>query len=136
MDEIPTDKEIKEACEKLKDNAPGDSGLLPQFWKALASDSSTFDFIRDIVHDFWNNEHPPEAWLRGLLKILPKKGDLSLADNYRGIMLLEAAYKIVAILLLNRLQPIAESLDQEQQCGFRPGRGTSDAIFNVRTETS
>ena len=133
LDEIPSDKEIKEACEKLKDNAPGDSGLLPQFWKALASDSSTFDFIRDIVHDFWNNELPPEAWLRGLLKILPKKGDLSLADNYRGIMLLEAAYKIVAILLLNRLQPIAESLDQEQQCGFRPGRGCSDAIFNVRT---
>ena len=48
-----------------------------------------------------------------------KKGDLSLSDNYRGIMLLEAAYKIAAILLLNRLQPIAESLDQEQQCGFQ-----------------
>ena len=99
LDEIPSDKEIKEACEKPKDNAPGDSGLLPQFWKALTSDSSTFDFIRDIVHDFWKNELPPEAWLRGLLKILPKKGDLSLADNYRGIVLLEAAYEIVAILL-------------------------------------
>ena len=47
-------------------------------------------------------------------------------------MLLEAAYKIVSILRLKRLQPIAESLDQEQQCGIRPGRGCQDAIFNVK----
>ena len=47
-------------------------------------------------------------------------------------MLLEAAYKIVSILLLNRLRPIAESLDHEQQCGFRPGRGCIDAIFTVK----
>ena len=133
FDELPDDKEILEACERLKDNAPGDSGLLPQFWKALAAEPSTFLFIREIIHDFWKNELPPVEWLKGLLKILPKKEDLSLSDNYRGIMLLEAAYKIAAILLLNRLQPIAESLDQEQQCGFRPGRGCSDAIFNVRT---
>ena len=47
-------------------------------------------------------------------------------------MLLEAAYKIITILLLNRLQPISEGLDQEQQCGFRPGRGCNDAIFTVK----
>jgi hypothetical protein len=31
-----------------------------------------------------------------LLKILEKKGDLSLPKNYRGIMVLEVAYKVVA----------------------------------------
>ena len=70
--------------------------------------------------------------MMGLLRILPKKGDLSLPGNYRGIMLLETAYKIVSILLLNRLRPIAESLDHEQQCGFRPGRGCNDAVFTVK----
>ena len=29
--EIPSDKEIKEACDNFKDNAPEDPGLLPQF---------------------------------------------------------------------------------------------------------
>ena len=63
---------------------------------------------------------------------LPKKGDLGLPKNYRGIMLLETAYKIVAIILHSRLLPIEESLDHEQQCGFRPERGCIDAIFTVK----
>ena len=130
--EEPDDDEICAACRRLKEKAPGDSGLLPQFWKALSSEPSTFDLIKQLILNFWRSEQPPRDWLIGLLKILPKKGDLSQAGNYRGIMLLEAAYKIVSILLLNRLQPIAESLDQEQQCGFRPGRGCQDAIFNVK----
>ena len=71
-------------------------------------------------------------WLLGLLKILPKKGDVSQAGNYRGTMLLEASYKTVIILLLGRLQPIAESLDQEQQCGFRPGRGCQDVKMALK----
>ena len=112
FDELPDDKEILEACERLKDNAPGDSGLLPQFWKALAAEPSTFLFIREIIHDFWKNELPPVEWLKGLLKILPKKGDLSLSDNYRGIMLLKAAYKIAAILLLNRQRSFRVHLPQ------------------------
>ena len=47
-------------------------------------------------------------------------------------MLLESAYKIIAIILHNRLSPIFESLDHEPQCGFRPGRGCVDGIFTVK----
>ena len=68
----------------------------------------------------------------GLLAILAKKGDLSLPGNYRGIMMLEVAYKIVAILLDERLEPVCESLDHEAQCGFRRKRGTTDALYTVR----
>ena len=71
-------------------------------------------------------------WEIGLLKILPKKGDLSKPSNYRGIMLLEVVYKTVAKIIHSRLQPIVESLDHEAQCGFRPGRGCADAVFSVR----
>ena len=69
----------------------------------------------------------------GLLTILQKKGDLSLPGNYRGIMLLETAYKIVAIILHERLLPVEEGLqNHENQCGFRSGRGCTDAIFTVK----
>ena len=131
-DDIPDDEEIMKAASTLKNKAPGSSGLLPQFWKALIEDETTYTILKEIILDFWESEKPPKQWLYGLLKILPKKGDLSLPGNYRGIMLLEAAYKIITILLLNRLQPISEGLDQEQQCGFRPGRGCNDAIFTVK----
>ena len=67
-----------------------------------------------------------------MLKILPKKGDLSDPGNHRGIMLLEVAYKIVAIIILTRIQPIEKGLDHESQCGFRPGRGCTDAVFTLK----
>ena len=47
-------------------------------------------------------------------------------------MLLESFYKIIANIIHARLLPIAEALDNETQCGFRPGRSCSDAIFAVK----
>jgi len=75
---------------------------------------------------------PSTQWETGLLKILAKKVDLSKPGNYRGIMLLEAFYKIVAKIIHSRFQPIMESLDHEPQCGFRSGRGSCDGVFSVK----
>ena len=38
--------------------------------------------------------------------------DLSLPGNYRGIMMLETAYKIVGNIILVRLKPIKESVER------------------------
>ena len=128
LDHTPTDDEIVCAVCKLKNKAPGDSGLTPQVWKALVTDELTFSILREVIIEFWNSEVTPSEWECGLLVILAKKGDLSLPGNYRGIMLLEAAYKIIAIILHARLLPIEESIDHESQCGFRPRRGCTDAV--------
>ena len=67
-----------------------------------------------------------------------KKGDLSLfIGNYRGITMLEVAYKIVAQILLARLKVIKgskEHLDHENQCGlgFRNSRGCSGGSFTIQ----
>jgi hypothetical protein len=44
------------------------------------------------------------------------------------------AYKIVANILLNRLKPVKESvqLDDECQIGFRKMRGFMDSIFTLK----
>ena len=131
-DHPPTSDEICQATLKLKNKAPGQSGLTPQVWKALTSNDETFSMLESIVLDFWASELPPTEWETGLLRIIAKKGDLSLPGNYRGIMLLEAAYKIVCIILHGRMLPIQEGLDHEAQCGFRPGRGCADAVFTVK----
>ena len=44
--------------------------------------------MRQIVHAFWESETAPEEWEHCLLSIFAKKGDLSSAGNYRGIMML------------------------------------------------
>ena len=98
----------------------------------LLHSDETFSLLRQVILDFWETERPHVEWDTGLLKVLPKKGDLSKPGNYRGIMLLEVAYKIIAINLHARLQPIEEGLDHESQCGFRPGRSCTDSIFSIK----
>ena len=92
----------------------------------------TFKLFVEAMKHFWVTEEVPEEWNTGLLKILPKKGDLKLPGNHRGIMMLEACYKVVAIITHSRLTATLESLDHEPQCGFRSGRSTSDAVFTIK----
>jgi len=131
-DMSPSKEEIKAAIKRLKNNSPGESGLTAQMFKSLSNNETTFEIMYKIVLEFWNNEIPPTEWDTGLLKIIPKKGDLNKPENYRGIMLLEVAYKIVAIVIHQRLQPIVENLEHETQCGFRRERGCMDAVFSVK----
>ena len=55
-------------------------------------------------------------------------------DNHRGISLLSIAGKILAKILLNRLNTHLDQagLIPESQCGFRKDRGTIDMIFTAR----
>ncbi len=60
-----------------------------------------------------------------------KKGDRRVCSNYRGITLLSLPGKVYARVLERRIRPIVEPRIQEEQCGFRPGRGTLDQLYTV-----
>jgi len=49
--------------------------------------------------------------------------------NYRGVTLMDTAYKIYANILNKRLKKEVERKLEEGQFGFREGRGTTDAIY-------
>ena len=132
LDGAPSDAEIRSAVGRLRNTAPGESGVTAQLWTALISTSVGFDLVRAMVLNFWETGEVSTEWETGVLAILPKKGDLSLTGNYRGIMMLEVAYKIVANILRARLEPVVEGLGDETQCGFRRERGCCDAIFTVQ----
>ena len=57
------------------------------------------------------------------LKLLPKKADLRNLNNWRGIMLLDAASKIISMVINNRLQQLLKEEGIEEQSGFSGGRG-------------
>ena len=42
LDHFPNDEEIIKATRKLKDEAPGDSGIPPQVWKAIIEKKHTY----------------------------------------------------------------------------------------------
>ena len=66
------------------------------------------------------------------MRFLPKKGNLQLCHNYRNISLISHPGKVMLKILLNRLKPHAGKLIAEKQAGFRPGRSTTEQIFNLR----
>ena len=104
-DHLPTDEEIRNAILKLKNNAPGESSVISQPLKAL-NHPDTFVILKRIVLNFWSTEIVPDEWNIGRLIVLPKKGDLSLPKNYRGIMLLEITYKIIANIFTRACFPL------------------------------
>ncbi|KAK9541149.1 hypothetical protein VZT92_001216 [Zoarces viviparus] len=60
-----------------------------------------------------------------------QKGDRRVCSTYRGITLLSLPGKAYARVLERRLRPFVEPRIQEEQCGFRPGRGTVDQLFTL-----
>ena len=74
----------------------------------------------------------PSDFKNALIVTIFKKGDKSICGNYRGISLLSTAGKVLSVILLKRLIPVAEEILPETQHGFRLNRGTVDMIFVAR----
>lgn len=51
-----------------------------------------------------------------------------MCENYRGILLLNAAYKIFSKILMNWLVSYVENNLGEYQCGFRKRRSTIEQL--------
>ena len=55
----PTDLEITTAINKLKNNAPGESGIPATIWKCFAQDPELFNMLKLTVIEVWMFEVVP-----------------------------------------------------------------------------
>ena len=90
------------------------------------------NLLLDLCNHTFSNLSPPKIWHKSQIIPMPKKGDLSIATNYRGISLMPIAAKIYNKLILNRLVPFIEPLLRNNQNGFRRGRSTLSQILCLR----
>ena len=88
--------------------------------------------IHKLTVSIWNKEELPEEWKESIIVPIHKKGDKTDCNNYRGISLLPATYKILSNILLSRLTPYAEEIIGDHQCGFRRNTSTTDHLFCIR----
>ena len=64
--------------------------------------------ISNLVKVVWEERRVPQEWVHTILIPIPKEGNLSNCENWSGIALLEVIEKIVARIIQQRLQIIAE----------------------------
>ena len=127
----PTLDEVKKAVKKLKNGkAPGIDNITAELLKTEIEFSSSK--IQEILAKVWRFETIPEAWRRGLIIKLPKKGNLKDCKNSRGITLLSIVGKILGRIVIDRVRNGTDKRLRKEQAGYRQGRGTTDQVFILR----
>ena len=126
----PTIEEVEEALSHMRrGTAAGQDGIPPEALKC--GGQAVVEALHRIFVTVWREGRVPEEWRDAEMVPLPKKGDLSSCDNWRGISLLSVCGKAFARILSRRLRLVAQRVLPESQCGFRPGRGTNDMVFTA-----
>ncbi|XP_046141097.1 uncharacterized protein LOC123987674 [Osmia bicornis bicornis] len=128
--DIITEQEVMRQIKKLKKRkAAGEDGLENEVW--IHGGRKVLTRITTLINKVWKGEGMPRRWKVGIISPIFKKGDRDDVKNYRGITLLNTAYKIYAMILENRLSAELEEkkIIPETQAGFRKERSTTDNIF-------
>ena len=83
----PSKAQISRALKMLKDGkTPGPDSIPPEALKAYPI--TAIDMLHHPVLKIWKKDKVPTEWKNGYLVKLPKKGDLGMCKNWRGVTLL------------------------------------------------
>ena len=123
--------EIRAAIKSLKigkvtgiDNMPSEA--------IHAGGEVSVEALYKLLNKIWREEQIPDEWKKGLLVKLPKKGDTTHCQNWRGVTLLVSASKILSRIILDRIKSTLDSLLRDEQAGFRHERSCTDQIATLR----
>ena len=123
-----TKEELDSVLRKIKNRkAAGLDEIPPEVWKTRQFDDILLRHCNAVY-----NQNPIDRWTKGCTLPFPKKGDLGLAKNYRGITLTSIAAKIYNALLRNRIVPQIDKILWKNQNGFRRNRSTTSQILTIR----
>ncbi len=124
-----TPSEVLAALRTLRRNRAADlCGLRAEHLKDAAH--PLLPYLTRLLNRFLDEPFPPHL-ARAELIPLPKKGDPTDANNYRGIACISILSKLHATLLSQRLTQAFEKsgVRARGQAGFRPGHSTTDQIY-------
>ena len=123
--------EIKRAIHRLKNGkSSGIDAISAEILKC--SENDAVKQLHLLFNSIWKDQCVAEEWKKSLIVKVPKKGDLTECDNYRGISLLSVPSKIVCRVLIDRVKSGVDEIIRQHQAGFRSGRGASEQIFALR----
>ena len=98
-------EEVRTAVKQMKCNkASGGDGIPAEVYKHGVT--ALVRHLHRIFLKIWKNEEVPQELKDASIVTIFKKGSRTECGNYSGISLLSVAGKILAKVLLNRLQPL------------------------------
>jgi hypothetical protein len=102
--ELPSREEIESSQKYLKNNkAVGSDSIAAELLKN--SGPQLVDALEEVIQLAWTSQTLHESWIKEVLCPVYKKGDKLDCTSYRGICLLNVAYKVFAKVLYDRLLP-------------------------------
>ena len=127
-----TIEDVKKTMRNLKNNQVAvTDGIHPELIKYRGN--KLLNRIYGLVRQIWKEERIPEKWKETVIVPIYRKGGRDRCENYRGIAIGNAAYKILANIILEKIKPYFEKNTEGYQNGFRVGRSVID---NICTESN
>ena len=121
--------EFKKVKSSIKiGKAAGPDEIPPDVYKSCDFDEICLDFCNRALME----NDKPDLWSYMNIIPVPKSGDLSNTNNYRGISLICIIAKIYNRLILNRIRSVIDVRLRHNQNGFRPKRTTVAQILTLR----
>ena len=131
-----TNDEIITALKIMKNNkAPGGDGIPSEILKLIIPNNNNndnnnnnnnnmslmFRVLKSLIDYQWLYGIIPNMWQQSIIVSIPKKGDLSDMNNYRGISLMSTTLKLLINIIRIRLTTVCEnnSVFIPAQAGFR-----------------
>ena len=130
-DDPLTHKEFCAAIKHMKRRkSAGPDGIPSEVWQgSKVAQNELFFFLKHV----WDQECIPKSLvLCVFVMIYKKKGSRDDPNMYRAIGLLNHAYKILSVCILNRLVAETDWFLSEWQAGFRNDRGCRDNTLLLR----
>ena len=120
-------EELDSVLRKFKNRkAAGLDEIPPEVWRTREFDNILLWHCNAVY-----NQKTIDRWTKGCILPFPKKGDLGIAKNYRGITLTSIAAKIDNALLCNCIELKIEKILRKNQNGFQRNQSTTSQILTI-----
>jgi len=123
---------VKQVVRSLKNfKSPGADGITAEILRCGGDILAAH--LYNLLLLCWRSQCIPQDLKNAVtVTLYKKKGSRQDCNNHRGITLFSVVGKVLARVILPRLQVLADLILPANQCGFRPHRSTIDMIFTLR----
>jgi len=90
-----TREELVRQLRKLK-RGKGEAGIVNEAWRYIPGleAKEIGEGLWKLINNIWRRGGIPDDWNKGIINPIYKRGEKSEINNYRGITLMDTAYKI------------------------------------------